>query len=125
MLKMFVAATAALFTCAATASAQSVPADATNDLHCAVIGMQLVGDPSSTAEAKQAGTMITIYYVGRLHGRAPGVDLEQSILDYERTLTLDLLNAERQRCGAEFRQVGQDLQALGQRLTAREAGQTH
>ncbi|MBI3439850.1 MAG: hypothetical protein HY054_14585 [Proteobacteria bacterium] len=125
MLKMFAIAASAWLMCLANASAQEVPAEAADDLHCAVIGMQLVGDPASDPQAKQAGTMITIFYVGRLQGRAPGVDLERPILDYERTLTVDRVNAERQRCAAEFRQVGVDLQDLGQRLSAHETGQTH
>ena len=124
MLKILIAAGVLLGLYAGRAYGDELPADASNDLACAVVGFELAGDAQATQEVRQAGNLIAIYYLGRLHGRAPGVDLETPIFQYSHTLTLERLNAERARCGGEFQTVGRDLRDIGQRLDAREGGGT-
>lgn len=121
MLKKMIVAAAALALCTGTAHAGDFPPEARDDLNCAVVGLQLSAAPDVTPQVQQAGLMIAIYYLGRLHGRLPGVDLEQPITDAANELTLERFDVERVRCGTELQTIGHDLQAMGARMQARAA----
>lgn len=101
----------AMTLCAGTAHAQSADAQAA-DTRCAMLGLAMAGGQNASPEQRQAGTIMALYYVGRLHGRAPNFDLRAAIQQQAQTLSQELAQAEGQRCGLEFRAVGQALNAV-------------
>lgn len=120
MLKTIMVSAAAFVLCIGAASAGDFPPDARGDLNCAVVGLELSAAPTANTQVQQAGLMIAVYYLGRLHGRLPGIDLESPITDAANALTPERFDTERLRCAAEIQGVGQDLQAMGARIQARE-----
>lgn len=117
MVRLVLAAAAALMVCAGAAHAQQTDALAA-DTRCAMIGLGLAGMENAAPEQRQSGMLLALYYIGRVHGRSPGIDLEQAMHQQAQTMTAEQLQPEGQRCGAEFRSVGETLNAMGQRARA-------
>jgi len=116
--KLFAAAVIASVTAVTPAAAQTDPAlDA--DLRCALVGLSLAGLNGATPEQQQAGTLVSLFYIGRLQGRAPSINLESEIEALSGRVTPTEMQAEGQRCGAEMTAVGQSLIAMGQNMQRR------
>lgn len=101
-------------------SASTAPsADARNiaDVRCVVVGMKMA--ELADAKAKSSGTLLALYYIGRLDGRAPGLDLEAQILSQMKSLSPAEYKSEAQRCGAELQAEGQKITAIGEDLNKR------
>lgn len=98
-------------------SASALADDATNDLHCLMVYMQVSG--SSDAKLQTAGTIGTIYFLGKLDGRIPGLDLEGRIITEAPKLPLAAFQAEAARCGTELKTRGQAETAMGKDLQQR------
>ena len=115
-------AAAFVFLATGAASAQTISPDEATlaDVRCLVIGFSLAG-AGPTPEARQAGNLISIYYVGRVHGRTPDLDMGDLLYQQSLQATPESLEADRVRCGTEFQQVGRDLVDLGARMQARSA----
>lgn len=75
---------------------------------------------ATTDEERNAGTMIAIYYVGKIEGRSPDIDLEEELFQLTQRMTMDEIFAERQRCSAEVQTMGRSLVEMGQNLQVRE-----
>jgi hypothetical protein len=89
----------------------------TQDLRCLAIGLRMInlGD----AQHRTAGTMITMYYVGKLAGRTPDLDLESAFLRQLDQMKPDDYAAEARRCGAEVTAKGNQLVKVGKDLQAK------
>lgn len=75
------------------------------DLSCLVASLHLMN--SSVPEQSQAGIASFLYWLGRVDGGAPDLDLETRIAN------------ELVRCGTEMQTRGAEVQAIGDRLQAR------
>jgi hypothetical protein len=112
MFRTALAAAMAVAMFAGSAHAQSAdPLGA--DTRCAMIGLGMAGIPNATPEQRQGGTIMALYYIGRMHGRSPGVNLRSAVQQQAEAMTLETMQAEGNRCGAEFRAVGDELRAMG------------
>lgn len=111
----FVAAAALMTLFAASANAQ-VLAPSDPDLRCALVGLNSAGQPGATAEQQQSAGIFAIYYIGRMQGRTPGVDLDASIRQAASTVTLDMIAMETPRCAGELQRTGQLLVAMGESM---------
>jgi hypothetical protein len=97
------------------------------DVHCIIVGLRFSGmeDPNQ----RTAGSMLSIYYIGRLDGRVRELDLEELIVKEAGTMTnRDLFAAEAKRCGAtlaargkEITQLGKDIVERGSKTSAEQA----
>ena len=98
---------------AAAPAANYAPNDIA-DARCLAV-FALMADGSEPA-IKQAGAFGTIYFVGKLVGRNPKIDLEAILRagapDAEKNIT-----SYRQTCGAELQAVGQKMTIAGQSLS--------
>ena len=113
MFRTVLAAAMAAAIFAGSAHAQSADALAA-DTRCAMLGLSMAGASTATDEQRQAGAMLSLYFVGKMYGRSPGIDLRAAINQQATSLTADLMQSESRRCGEEFRTLGQTLSALGQ-----------
>jgi hypothetical protein len=97
----------------------AVPLDAatTNDLRCAIVYMQMIS--SQDTKINTAGYIGLMYWMGRLDGRAPNLDLENRIMAELPEMTPDVIRAEAQRCGAEMQVRGKALTEIGNDLVQR------
>lgn len=100
------------------ATAPASDSDVISDVRCIVVGAAMAGTQDQTA--KSSGIMLTLYYIGRLEGRAPNVDLEQLILEQSSAMTKSEFGAEATRCGSHLADKGREITRIGQDLVARE-----
>jgi hypothetical protein len=91
--------------CAPQALAQD-DAQLQADLRCATLGLAIIGSPETTPEQKQGGALISSYYIGRVQGRSPSINLEDAIYDTTVNTTPEQGEQDRQRCSAEFQARG-------------------
>lgn len=84
------------------------------DVRCLVVAYHLAGNEDK--EISQAGILISQYYLGRLDGRSPGLDLEAAIEAETKGMDDAQMKALLERCGAEVEKRGKDVEALGTRL---------
>ena len=91
----------------------------TDDLHCYISTLSLVS--SSDPKVQVAGMMAHSYWLGRLDGRAPDLDLESRVIAEMPFLqNSERLRAEMIRCGGEMaargkaeKDMGDDMQKRG------------
>ncbi len=112
MIRVSLAILAVTLTLATSARAQdneNVP-----DVRCLVVALDLAKspDPQMRSLAMSAG----LYFVGRLRGRAPDLDLEAAIVQQLRIMTHEDLRAERDRCGTVLAGQADRLAVLGEHL---------
>ena len=81
------------------------------DVRCVVVGMKMASSPQQTQ-----GIVLTWYYIGRLEGRVPVLNLENLLIAEIDRMTGADLTAEGRRCvtaladkGLEVAQIGKDL----------------
>ncbi len=98
-----------------TAQADAV----TDDVHCLLIFMQM---SNVQAQAAQTGGLIgSFYYMGKLDGRAKGLDLENLIMAEIPKMTAASFQADARRCGDEMTQRGNAASDMGRDLQQRGA----
>lgn len=102
----------------APAQAQVPTADLDGDLRC----LALLSAALSQMEENQQGPMAAgvMYFVGRVDGRAPTVDLGRELQRVASGLTGEKIAAEGQRCSAILTEKGQILQAVGAALQGKD-----
>ena len=59
---------------------------------------------------------MTLYYIGRLDGREPKLDLEHFLIEETRQMTDADYLSEEKRCGAGLVQKGNQITEIGKRL---------
>jgi len=87
------------------------------DVRCVIVGMKFVGmaDPNQ----RSAGTMLSMYYIGRLDGRVPKLDLEELLVKEASTMTTSDYGSEAKRCGASLTAKGQEITRIGKDIVER------
>jgi hypothetical protein len=84
------------------------------DVQCIVVAMKM-GAASGSAQQVTA-TMITLYYLGRLDERIPGMDIEGLIVKEAAKMSRADLRSEAARCGRALTEKGLEIQRIGNRL---------
>lgn len=103
----------------AAMSAQSSAQDAQTiaDIRCVVIGMRMGG--TGNAAQQSAGGVLALYYIGRLDGRVPSLNIEDLIVQQITKMTKADYDSEGKRCGAVLKEKGQQLTQIGKDLVER------
>jgi hypothetical protein len=110
---------------AATALAAAAPVraaedtGAASDFRCMVAAIALY--QSTNPQVKDAGMMASLYYLGRLDGRTPNVDLEAGLKQQFERMSAQELQAEAVRCGGALQARGKAVTEIGARLKAATA----
>ena len=89
--------------------------EATDDLRCLVVGLNLNQSPIETLRG--ASVLMTIYYMGRLEGRDPNLDLKGRIADEGRKMSAGDMQSETRRCAAELKAKGEAIAEMGKNPT--------
>ena len=89
-------------------------ADTVADVRCVAVGIRSAALPDS--HQKSAGLLMALYFIGRLDGRDPKLDLEAMLSEQLSKMTAADFTTETARCGnsltakgAQITRVGQDL----------------
>lgn len=81
------------------------------DADCVVTGLRMV--QMSTPQQQSSGLMLAIYYLGRLDGRASGVEIDALIENDAEKMTAAEFRANAVRCGKALTLKGQEIQKIG------------
>ena len=84
------------------------------DVRCVVVGMKLAGTANSSAQSR--GFLLTLYYIGRLDGRSPKLDVEHLIIEETRRMADADYASEEKRCGEALVAKGQQITEVGKHL---------
>lgn len=97
---------------------QAQDAESTADVRCVIVGMRLAGAGVNAAQ-RSSGTVLALYYIGRLDGRHPGFDLEKAMVAELGKMTQADYAADAQRCGRSLQAKGKQITIIGQDLVKR------
>jgi hypothetical protein len=87
------------------------------DIRCVVVGMQLSGMVNSALQPR--GILLTLYYIGRLDGRVPKLDIESLLIEETGKMESADYASEGRRCEAGLTEKGQQIIELGKHLIER------
>jgi hypothetical protein len=109
---------AAALAAAAAGPAAAQTEEAGRDLRCLMV-VAIYGAQQDTPEGKQAAASGFSYYVGRLKGREPDIDINARLrAEGRRTSQLSQLRGDFTRCADEMQAIRGESQALGETLKA-------
>jgi len=92
-------------------------ADSVADIRCVAVGIRAAVMPDS--HQKSTGTLLVLYYLGRLDGREPTLDIEKLLTEQIRHMTdADYAN-EGARCQKDLTTKGAQITHLGEALQNR------
>jgi hypothetical protein len=97
------------------AYAQAPQGDTIEDVRCVIVGMKLVGSGNSTQQS--AGMMDALYYIGRLDGREPKLDIEVLLAKEFVKMTPTDFSHEATRCGGHLTEKGKEITKMGEDMT--------
>ena len=100
------------------AAAPPIDPETTKDIRCFVAMAAAAGDDDKTANL--AGMIGGQYFLGRIDGRSPDLDLESAIAIEAPSLTDADLKALFQSCGQLMQERGQAVEAIGERMERNE-----
>lgn len=86
------------------------------DIRCVIVGMQLSG---MVSPQQSSGILLTWYYIGRLDGRAPKLEIEALLIAEANKMTSSDYASETKRCGAGLTERGQQVTQVGKDLIER------
>lgn len=92
-------------------------ATTTADIRCVVVGMQMSGSVNSPLQPR--GILLTLFYLGRLDGRVPELDIESLLIEQAGKMSDADYASEGRRCDAGLTQKGQQIIELGKHLIER------
>jgi hypothetical protein len=105
-----VALSAALVVAAVPAQAQD--ADNIADIRCVAVGIRFAELPDS--HQKSTGTLLVLYYIGRLDGRAPSLDIETLLAQQIAKMSDADYGVEATRCGKWLAVKGEQITHIGE-----------
>jgi len=111
MIRVSLAILAAALALAASARAQD---NNVSDIRCLVVALDLSKSPDP--QTRSLATSAGLYFVGRLRGRAPDLDLEAAVVEQLRIMTREDLRTERDRCGTVLASQADRLAVMGEHL---------
>jgi hypothetical protein len=94
-----------------SAQAPAQDAETIADVRCIIVGMKFAGTADPTQQS--AGMMLSLYYIGRLDGRVPKLDIEELMIKEISTMTTSDYGSEAKRCGASLTDKGQEITRIG------------
>jgi hypothetical protein len=100
------------------AEVQAQDAATIADVRCVIVGISFAGMPDPSRQA--AGTMLSLYYIGRLNGRAPKLNIEDLLIKEISTMTSSDYDSEAKRCGARLTEKGQEITRIGKNISERD-----
>ena len=110
--RMIRIAMAALMLCGLGQTARADDKDTEADVRCLMISMSMIQAQSPTLQT--AGMMSVMYWMGRLDGRTPDLDLETRLLADIKAMTAEEFRATALRCGTELQARGKFMTDMGQ-----------
>jgi hypothetical protein len=84
------------------------------DLRCVAVGIRSAELPDS--RQKSTGLLMALYFIGRLDGRDPKLDLEALLSEQLSKMTAADFTAEAARCGSSLASKGAQITHVGQDL---------
>jgi|SRR5580692_8849823 hypothetical protein len=87
------------------------------DVRCIAVGFKMA--QLDNPQVKSAGQLLAIYYLGRLDGHTPDVNLEDLIIDELSKMDEATFHTEATRCGNSLTAKGQQLARIGENLAKR------
>jgi hypothetical protein len=88
------------------------------DVRCVAVGMKLASAANSADQSR--GFLLTLYYLGRLDGRVPKLDIENLLIAEGSKMTSSDDTSEARRCGARLAEKGEQITKIGKDLIERE-----
>ena len=110
------AVAAAMLTLALSTTARAETPDMTHDLKCLALSFTLI--QSADPKIADAGKLATFYYLGRVDGRDPTIDLADRFSKPDMQLSQEQLQSMAVDCGAELSERGTALKETSRRLEA-------
>jgi hypothetical protein len=95
--------------------AQAPQDETVADMRCIVVGMKIGGSGNSTQQA--AALMSVLYYIGRIDGREPALDLEVMLAKEFIKMTPADFSREAARCGNHLTEKGKEITKMGEDMT--------
>ena len=89
-------------------------ADTVADVRCVAVGIRSAELPDS--REKSTGLLMALYFIGRLDGRNPKLDLEALLAEQLAKMTAADFAAEATRCSSSLATKGAQITKLGQDL---------
>lgn len=90
---------------------------AVSDVRCVVVGLRMA--EMSEPQRRAAGTMLALYYLGRLDVRSSDSELEGLIEREAEGMTQAAFRANAVRCGKALTLKGQEIQKIGTDLLSK------
>lgn len=119
------AACALVITTASTMADDAALDDATvRDVHCFIVYMQM-GANVQEPNLRMAMVMGSTYFMGKIDGRMPKLDLENAVLAESPKLAGDTYRTEVERCGQELQARGEAERAMGNDLQQKATQMQH
>ena len=84
------------------------------DIRCVAVGIRSAELPDS--HQKSTGTLLVLYYIGRLDGRNPTLDIEKLVTDQIARMNDADYSAESLRCSRDLTAKGVQITRLGDDL---------
>jgi hypothetical protein len=101
-------------------SAGAQNAETIADIRCVIVGAKSAN--SDNPQQQKAGATMVIYYIGRLDGRTPALDVERLLVSESSKMTPSDYTVDAKRCAAwltekaqQIAKIGKDLLQLGQK----------
>lgn len=91
-----------------------------SDVRCVVVGLRMMR--MTTSQQQGAGTMVTLYYLGRLDSRMPEAEADGLIESEAEKMTAAEFRANAVRCGKAFALRGKEIQKIGTDLSRKTQG---
>jgi hypothetical protein len=91
--------------------------DTIDDIRCLAAGLRFAEMPDS--HQKSTGMLMVLYYIGRLDGRNPDLDIEGLLTQQISSLTAAEYAALATRCGNNLSAKGQQISRLGDKMLPR------
>jgi hypothetical protein len=110
----------ALVTILSLASMRICAQEAVNiaDIRCVVVGLKMTAAANTPDQSK--GFLLTLYYLGRLDGRAPKLEIENLLIGERGRMTSSDDASEAKRCGAGLMEKGEQITKIGKDLVESE-----
>jgi hypothetical protein len=96
--------------------AGAISPDSVEDVRCFISALSLLRSPNNNVRTAAASS--ALYYLGKLDGREPGLDLDRVILAEAERMTSTQVRAEAEKCGKELSARGAAISDIGLRLPA-------
>jgi hypothetical protein len=119
MIRSIALAAAALAASLAATGAQAADTDTTSDVRCMVVAAAMA--QNTDPNVQNVGLMAGLYYLGKLDGRDPRLDLEARLKQELAQMKPAEMVAEAQRCGAQLTARGKAMTEIGARLQGGKA----